>query len=82
MLKVKSAPLELRGVATKVSGKGKMYYTLNVETDDGSPHQLYCPNVDALPAGLKKGDMIFVTFDVAKYQNNERLVVIGVERAE
>lgn len=81
MLKVTSAPLELRGIANNTSKKGNVYYTLNVESADGTPYALYCPSAECLPQGLKKGEMILVTFDVSYYKGNERLIVSGVERA-
>lgn len=80
MLKVTSAPLELRGIANNTSQKGNLYYTLNCESEDGSPHALYCPKVEALPQGLKKGDIVKVTFEVTYFKGNERLVVDKVER--
>lgn len=80
MLKVTSAPLELRGIANNTSKKGNLYYTLNCESEDGSPYALYCPKVEALPQGLKKGDMVKVTFEVTYFKGNERLVVDKVER--
>lgn len=80
MLKVTSAPIELRGIANNTSKKGNLYYTLNCESEDGSPHALYCPSADALPQGLKKGDMVKVTFEVSYYKGNERLIVNAVER--
>lgn len=79
MLTVKSTPLELRGIANKTSKNDKVYYTINCESADGSPHALYCPNASAFPAGLKKGDMVVVTFDVSYYKGNERLIVTKVE---
>lgn len=82
MFTVKSSPLELRGVANKSSRSGKVYYVLNVECEDGTPHALYCPTVNALPAGLKKGDMVTVCFNVTYYNGNERLVVTKVEVAK
>ena len=81
MLKVTSPPVELRGIANNTSKKGNLYYTINVETDDGSPHGLYCPSAECLPQGLKKGEMIRVTFNVSYFKGSERLIVIGVERA-
>ena len=81
MLIVTSAPLELRGIANKSSKNGKLYYILNVESSDGSPHALYCPDANALPQGLKKGDMVAVDFLVTYYKGNERLVVNKVNRA-
>lgn len=80
MLTVKSAPLELRGVANNTSKKGNVYYTLNVESSDGSPHALYCPDASALPQGLKKGDMVTVDFEVSYYRGNERLIVTKVAK--
>ena len=80
MLTVKSNPLELRGIVNNTSKNGKAYYTLNVESADGTPHALYCPDFNALPQGLKKGDVVCVTFNVHRYQNQERLVVCKVER--
>lgn len=87
MLTVLSTPLELRGIVNKTTkakdGKdSKVYYVLNVESSDGSPHALYCPNVDALPPGLSKGDMVTVTFDVFYFNGKERLVVSKVVKAE
>lgn len=82
MLTVTSCPLELRGIANQKSKAGNVFYVLNCESDDGSPHALYCPKVDALPAGLKKGDMIRVTFSVHTYNRNERLVVERVVLAK
>lgn len=80
MLTVKSTPLELRGIANKTSKTGKIYYVLNCETDDGTPHALYCPSADALPSGLKKGDIITVDFQVSSYKGSERLVATHVDK--
>lgn len=82
MLTVVSTPLELRGIVNKSSKNGNVYYVLNVESSDGSPHALYCPKVEALPNGLCKGNMVTVTFDVSYFKGNERLVVSKVEKAE
>ena len=82
MLTVKSSPLELRGIANKSSRNGNVYYVLNVESADGSPHALYCPNQEALPVGLRKGDMVSVSFEVAYFKGNERLVVAKVEKVD
>lgn len=82
MLTVKAEKLELRGVMNQTSAKtGKVYYILHTETSAGEPHQLFCPEASALPQGLKKGDLVNVTFDVQRYKQNERLVVAKVERA-
>lgn len=80
MLIVKSYPLELRGIAHKTKQNGGLYYVINTESADGTPHALYCPSAECLPQGLAKGDMIVVTFEVVRYQNNERLVVMEVEK--
>lgn len=82
MLKFKSYPLELRGIASKISSKDKLYYILNVESDDGSPHSLYCPSDECFPSGLKKGEMIYVTCEVIKFGKEDRLVVAKVERVQ
>lgn len=62
MLTVASEPLELRGIASKQSKNGKSYYIVNAETPDGTAHQFYCPDFNALPQGLKKGENIRVYF--------------------
>lgn len=82
MLTVYSNPLELRGVAHKVSKQNKSYYVINCESDDGSPHAFYCPDASALAQGLKKGDMVQVTFSVAYFKGNERLVVSQVAKID
>lgn len=79
MMIVKSEPMELRGIANKTSGKGNVYYTVNVESDDGTPHALYCPNAAAFAQGLKKGDNVRVTFEVSYFKGAERLNVAKVE---
>ena len=80
MLTVKSEPLELRGVANRVKKTGELYYLLNVEDAEGTPHQLYCPDPDAVPQGLRKGENIVVTFHVKQYERTEYLVVNKVEK--
>lgn len=82
MLNVTSSTLELRGVQSKTTSKGKAYYILNVEDESGSPYALYCPEFNTLPRGLDKGDKIAVTFEVKVYNGNERLIVIGVDKVE
>lgn len=79
MLKVASEPLELRGIASK-EGKNKMYYSVNAETPDGTAYQFYCPDFNALPQGLNKGDQVRVYFNVRYFQGKERLEVCGVEK--
>lgn len=80
MLTLKSTTLELRGVANRQKKDGSVYYLLNVEDAEGTAEQLYCPNTDAIPQGLRKGDNVVVWFDVKKYQGNEYLVVCKVEK--
>lgn len=82
MISVTSSPMELRGVVNKSSKSGKMYYVLNVESADGTPHALYCPNVDALPQGLKKGDSVLVSFSLTSFNGQERYYVTKVTRVE
>lgn len=80
MLTLKSNPLELRGVANRTKKDGNVYYILNVENEEGTPHALYCPNPNALPQGLRKGDNVVVEFHVKKYNGAEYLVVNKVEK--
>lgn len=80
MFTVKSSALELRGVANRTSPNNKAYQILNVEDVEGNPYALYCPEISALPVGLKKGDNVYVTFDVKYYKGNERLIVRKVEK--
>ena len=80
MLKVASEPLELRGIASKEGKNQKMYYTVNAETPDGTAHQFYCPDFNALPQGLNKGDQVRIYFDVRYFQGKERLIVSRVEK--
>lgn len=80
MFTVKCSSLELRGVASKTTAKGKPFYLLNVEDNEGNPYSLYCPDFNSLPQGLSKGDNVSVEFDVHYYQGNERLIVRKVEK--
>lgn len=79
-MKVQANSLELRGVANKVSKNGTLFYILNVEAEDGTPHALYCPKMESLPQGLKKGDLVNVVFDYVTFGRTERLVVSQVEK--
>lgn len=82
MVKMKSLPLELRGIAHKVNTtNGNVYYIVNCEDDEGTPHQFYCPNDKAFADGLKKGDSVTLTFAYSVFDRRERLSVIGVEKA-
>lgn len=78
---LKSAPLELRGIANRTNTKsGNVYYVMNMETDDGTPWQFYCPSAEAFPQGLKKADKVCVTFEVKRFQNKDSLIVHKVEK--
>lgn len=80
MLTVKSNLMELRGIAYKPKkSTGEVYYLVNAETEDGTAYSFYCPNSTAFDAGLKKGDMVEITFEVSYYNNKERLIVSKVE---
>lgn len=81
-MKVKSATLELRGISNKVSSKGTVFYMVNVEEDDGTALSFYCPKYDSLPQGLKKGDLVQLVFDYARFNQQERLTVSAVEKVE
>ena len=80
MLKVVSENLELRGVASNTTKNGKTYYMVNAETHDGTAYQFYCPTYEALPQGMKKGDMVKLHFVVKYFNRNERLEVVQVEK--
>ena len=80
MLKVASQPLELRGIANNTAKSGKAYYTINTEAEDGTPYAFYCPDFNALPQGLKKGDEVRIYFNVRYFQGKERLEVEKVEK--
>lgn len=80
MLTVKSSPMELRGVAHRPKrNSDKVYYLVNAETEDGTAYSFYCPNPSSFGAGLKKGDMVEITFEVSYYNNKEQLIVSKVE---
>lgn len=80
MLKVASEPLELRGISSHTSKNNKPYYQVNAETPDGTPYQFYCPDFNALPQGLNKGDQVRIYFHVKVFNRQERLEVCGVEK--
>lgn len=80
MLTVKSNPLELRGIANRQKKDGSVIYLINVEDEEGTAEQLYCPKVEAIQQGLKKGDEIVVEFHVKKFNGAEYLVVNKVEK--
>lgn len=82
MIQVKSEVLELRGIKNQESKNGKVYYIVNCESADGTPMAFYCPDASAFAEGLKKGSMVTITFDVSRYQGNDRLIVKAVENFE
>lgn len=80
MLKVTAQALELRGIANATTKKGNNYFTIQAETpDDGTAFSFYCPEVSALPEGLRKGMMVDITFNVKYFQGKERLEVCAVK---
>ena len=82
MLKVASEPLELRGISNTTSKKGTVYHTVNCETEDGTPYGFYCPDVSAIAPGLKKGDKVRVYFNVRRFNKEQRLEVMNVEKVQ
>lgn len=80
MLTVASEPLELRGISSHTTKKGTAYYVVNAETPDGTAYQFYCPDFNALPQGMHKGENVRVYFHVRYFQGKERLEVCKVER--
>lgn len=81
MLYVEAKNLELRGISNKTSKTGTVYYVLNLETQDGEAHTMYCPDFNALPQGLKKGDKVTVTLEVSYYKGNPKLTVTKLVKA-
>lgn len=80
MLTVICPSVELRGIISRVTQQKKPYYLLNVEDKEGNPYQLYCPSDSFIEAGLLKGDIVSIAFEVKYYQGNEKLIVSKVER--
>lgn len=80
MLTVIANKLELRGVVNKTSKNGTVYYVLNMEDAEGTPMQFYCPESNALPQTLRKGDKVNVTFEVKSYKGTDKLIVRKVEK--
>lgn len=78
---VKALSVELRGIANKIAKKtGAVYYMVNVEDADGSAYSFYCDDRNALPDGLKKGDIVNVVFDYAVYGDNKVLFFKKLEK--
>lgn len=83
MLTVKSSPVELRGIVNKTSkNNGSVYYLINTETADGSPHQFFAFDAKVFADGLKKGDMVSLTFRLERWQREDKLFVEKVEKVE
>lgn len=78
-MKVKTNPLELRGIANKHSSN-KVYYMVNLEEDDGTAVALYAKDASGFPAGLKKGDKVVAVCEVVRFDRQERLVCVGLEK--
>ena len=77
MLKLKSEKLELRGIQDATSAKGNLYYTVFCESESGEPFRFFCKDSNAFAQGLKKGDSVYVTLSLNKYNN---LVVEKIEK--
>lgn len=75
-----SNKVELRGVANKTSSKGKVYQMLNVEDTQGTPLAFYVPDVSIIPQGLKKGDMLKLTFVCRTYRCNNEFHLRKIEK--
>lgn len=78
-MKLKSYPLELRGIASKQTQKG-VYYLVNLELEDGTPVQLYAKDASGFPAGLKKGDKVLAICEFLRFGKDERIVCVGLEK--
>ena len=78
MLTLKTNPMELRGIQSQISKKtNNPYYVVFCEdVDSCEPFKFICRDFNALPQGLKKGDLVTVTLG---YNNYKDLVVLKVE---
>lgn len=81
-MKFVSHPVELRGIANKVTKSGNIYYNVNLEDADGTPVSLYAKNADGFALGLRKGDTVVATCEYSKYNQDERLICVGLEKVE
>lgn len=78
MLTLKTNKMELRGVQTQTSKKGNTYYILYCEdTEKVEPYKFFCKEFNALPVGLKKGDMVQLS---VQYNSFKELTVTKVEK--
>ena len=78
MLTLKTNKMELRGVQTQTSKKGNTYYIVYCEdTESVQPFKFFCKDFNALPQGLKKGDIVQV---VVEYNSFKELTVKKIEK--
>lgn len=78
MLKLKTCEMELRGIVSQVSKKtNQAYYIVFCEQLDGCEQfKFLCKDYNALPQGLKKGDLVVLSL---VYNNYKELNVEKVE---
>lgn len=81
MVKLKSTPMELRGIANKNSKNGNVYYVVYVENSEGKPYNFIVRDASIFPQGLSKGDNVLLTFEYFTYNNEPRLNLIEIEVA-
>ena len=81
MLTLKTDVMELRGISSQVSKKTQQpYYVVFCEdVSTCEPFKFVCRDFNALPQGLKKGDLVSVTVSYNTYKD---LNVLKIERAE
>lgn len=79
MLTLKTRPMELRGINSQVSKKtNQPYYLVYCEdVESFEPQKFLCKDFNALPQGLKKGDLVEVTVTYNSYKD---LNVLKVEK--
>lgn len=79
MLVLKTKEMELRGITSQVSKKtNQPYYLVFVEDlESYEPFKFLCKDFNAMPQGLKKGDIVELT---VAYNNYKDLSVLKVEK--
>lgn len=79
MLVLKTKDMELRGITSQVSKKtNQPYYLVFVEDlESYEPFKFLCKDFNAMPQGLKKGDIVELT---VAYNNYKDLSVLKVEK--
>lgn len=79
MLVLKTKEMELRGITSQVSQKtNQPYYLVFVEDlESYEPFKFLCRDFNAMPQGLKKGDIVELT---VAYNNYKDLSVLKVEK--